>query len=80
MLRKHKDCEITKMIRLAEEERHKTSHEISDLKETILAKNHEINEKNSKILSLEEYLNKKADVELQLQEAQEREEENKRGR
>ena len=79
-LRKHKDCQIGKMIKNIEEERHKTSHDISDLKETVLAREHTINEKNSQILALEEMLNKKADIEDQIAEALEREDENKKGR
>ena len=62
-LRKHKDCEIAKMIKANEEARHKACHEISELKETILARDHLINEKNSQILSLQQMLNKKEDVE-----------------
>lgn len=52
VLRKHKDCQIAKIIKNAEEERHKACHDISALKETILAKDHTINEKNSQILAL----------------------------
>ena len=80
VLRKHKDCQISKMIKNMEEERHNTHHQITDLKETILTRDHTINERNSQILALEELLGKKEDVESQMAEALEREDENKKGR
>ena len=73
VLRKHKDCQIAKIIKNAEEERHKAIHDIAGLKETILDRDHTIKEKNSEILALQELLNKKEDVEQQIEEALERE-------